>query len=64
MPEFWLSVDYVGFNRVFITGRMPGDEDFELELNQKQKDMHIDFISKQQEALQQFLMNKDFLDAN
>ena len=55
MPEFWLDINYVGFKKVFITGRVPGDEDFEQELTDEQRKKLEDFSFKQQQELQDFL---------
>jgi len=57
MPEFWLDVYPVGFDsRVFLAGRVPGTEEFEIELTSTQIEMLYAFQNVQREQEQEFLL--------
>ncbi len=47
MESEWYDVNYVGFNRVFITGQSEGEKEIEIELNDGQKLALYDFNQTQ-----------------
>jgi len=55
MAEYWLQVDYVGFNRAFLVGSTPEHKVYERELNVDEKRALEDFNYKQQRELEMFL---------
>jgi len=56
MPEFWLDVYPVGFHKVFLAGKVPGTDDFEIELTPTQIEMLYAFQNVQREQEQEFLL--------
>lgn len=56
MSEFWYSIDYVGFDRIFLTGNDPNKGEFEIELDEYKRNKIIDFNEQQGKAQQLFLM--------
>jgi len=55
MSEYWLTVDYVGFNRAFLVGATPDNPMFERELTPEERQAVTDFTNKQRSALEEFL---------
>lgn len=56
MVEHWLNIEPVGISRMFITGTIPGNDEFEVELTESQRKMVGAFLNEQQNELQNFLM--------
>ena len=56
MPEFYLDIYPVGHDRVFLAGRVPGVEEFSIELTPTQQKMLEAFQLTQRDALDKFLL--------